>query len=124
MTKLKFDPTKPVECVYLDGSVCPARIVATDRMGAFPIVALINTEHDLEGIGTFNLDGRSKPGHHLRNTIEKRTRWVNVYENGDGSLWLSDPHPNQEQAADASFRSDNIVSRIKLVIPIGQFDTE
>jgi len=121
-----FDPTKPVECAYADGSVCPARIVATDRRGAFPIVALINADHDLEWIGTFNLDGWNGSGHHLRNTIEKRTGWVNVYGLKSGYLWLGDPHKSQKEADEAVGKEDNRVrvSRLKLEILIGQFDEE
>ena len=78
MSNKPFDPTKPVQT--RDGQ--PARIICTDRKGAYPIVALISYTYGEDCCG-YGRDGRFADGNQchrdLINIPEKIEGWVNVY---------------------------------------------
>lgn len=114
MTK-PFDPTKPVQT--RDGR--PARIIATDAEGTYPIVALIVGRTGTESPHTYMLNGawhkRSHSGaQDLINIPEKREVWVNVYPD------FYSVHPTRQVADDSALKDR--ISRTKHTIMEGQFD--
>lgn len=81
---MKFDPTKPVRT--RDGK--PARIICTDRVGNYPIIALVQAANQEEVLkyksdGKFSGSDYAHPAD-LENIREKFTRtvWLNVYSQG------------------------------------------
>lgn len=73
---MTFDPTKPVQtrCGY------PARILATDVRGKFPVIAAVE-KGGTETVFQFGLDGDCDETTRLDliNIPQKHVRWVNVY---------------------------------------------
>lgn len=79
----KFDPDKAVE--YVAGeAVLPARILATDLVGRYPI-AVAFLENGEEYTGRATADGRLGDGDYLRNRMIRREGWVRVYRIGGDS---------------------------------------
>lgn len=81
----KWDKTKKYELVDIDGNVYPARILADDVAGPYPLVAVYR-DGDREHVYQADADGRAPaPYDHefLREAVEPvcHTFWVNVYEN-------------------------------------------
>ncbi len=93
MTK-PFDPSKPVQT--RDGR--KARIIATDRQGHEPLIALVTEPQGHECIYAFQPSGvchPRAPGHadDLVNIVEKHVRWINIYNGG-----CSVPHKTKPEA--------------------------
>lgn len=104
-TVTAFDPTKPVET--RDGR--KARILATDKKGKYPIVALIMESssgmeevHLFSAKGIWNIEGTAS-SYDLVNVPEKfrYKKWVNFYPCGRCSA----PHESKE-IADAKAEAD------------------
>lgn len=98
---MTFDPTKPVRT--RDGT--PARIIATDAKGEYPIIALVGD--DEEDPFTFTAEGRywtgnEESGQDLVNAPETVERFYNVYL--DGQMWPHDDRASADGAIGASSR--------------------
>lgn len=98
---MKFDPTKPVQT--RDG--LPARILAADLKGRYPIVAVIG-EGSNESVYCFAASGEY-PGSQLGykdlvNIPEKRIyeRWVNTYPSGREETYQSRRHADSYAGVD------------------------
>lgn len=74
---MTFDPTKPVECVDIDGTIRPARILATGLAGSVPIAAAVTESDGSEWVVATDTNGRMGYSH-LRNRMVKREGWVRV----------------------------------------------
>lgn len=77
---MTFDPKKPVRT--RDGH--HARIICTDKRGAYPIVALVS-DGGIESPCTYTINGefstsRENTPLDLINAPERKTRWLNVYD--------------------------------------------
>jgi hypothetical protein len=79
---MTFDPNRPVQT--RDGR--PARILCTDLKGDQPIAAAIRGAGGNETVSEFGENGQWLVGEtsdtDLINVPEKRTVWVNIYEDG------------------------------------------
>lgn len=109
-----FDPSKPVQT--RDGKA--ARIIATDKKGQFPIVALLTMPDGNEELFSVTRDGRSSTTMHLSsfdliNIPEKHTVWLNCYLGHCGDFY-----PTRE-AADLG-RSSNRIACVKVEFEEGE----
>lgn len=76
-----FDPSKPVEYVSANGTIAPARIIATDRVSTRPIVALV-VDFGIEAVLDFHATGSfGVASARLRNIVVKTEAFLNVYKN-------------------------------------------
>ncbi len=80
------------KCQTVDGK--PARIIATDLIGKYPIVAAIKTDNGEECVETYTSKGfllfdNKNTGCCLTNLPEKITGWINMYKSGCGHFYAS-----------------------------------
>ena len=70
----------------------PVRIVCTDAMSGYPIIALVETG-DAEITYKFNAEGKYLDGDEDNRDLffatEKHEGWVNIYSNGEGNVITS-----------------------------------
>ena len=106
LEEYKKNPTRKV--VTRDG--LPVRIICTDAINTYPIVALVN---DGKGEYTENYtpDGRFLEDDEnildLFFDVETKKGWVNVYRNVIGAIFFSTPYSTKEEAIDELYDDTN-----------------
>lgn len=113
-----LDLNKPVQT--RDGR--PARILATDAKGRYPIVALITMESGREEAVRLTEYGSVfyEEDHHLDlvNVSEKRVMYINVFKSGYRST-----HYSAENAENfATGIEQQLIARVRIEYEEGQFD--
>jgi len=101
-----LDLTKPIETIHGEN----VRMLCTNKKGKFPLVTLIGEN---EVLMSFTIDGRDDPNStpYLINVPEKRTVWLEEFENG--SVMVTYGRPAQEKGTK---------SIIKVEFTSGQID--
>lgn len=65
-----------------------ARVVADDRSGRYPVVALVMDEDGSEGVLSYQIDGKTRAlgldSQDLCPPVRRQRAWVNVYDDGPG----------------------------------------
>ena len=79
------------------------RIICTDRIGNFPIIALVfDKEHHDEGVMSFQKDGKYDPRKEQSLDLffapTKREGWVNVFRNKEGSYTENSIYETEKRA--------------------------
>lgn len=115
-----FDKDWPHGHVTIDGR--PARIICTDAIGNYPIIALVTDRNGREILHSYMEDGRSFIGDErsfdlINAPAPKRVQeyWVNAYPDG---LWTY--HPSKALADQSA--GTCLFARKRVVITEGEFD--
>jgi hypothetical protein len=108
---MTLDLTKPVQT--RDGR--PARIICTDRVGNFPVVALVPRKDGIEHINVYTCDGRASLRCNAHSDLipvpQRHMVWCNVYaEDPDLELHLG-LHPAPYLSAHISEDEANRMAR-------------
>lgn len=111
-----LDLSKPVQVVYESGSVLPARIICTDRVGQYPVVALVTTDDGTERLYCFSLTGTNESLFGvLENVPEKVEGWVAVLKSDNGGYCLSyHMYDTYEKCYNIFHKKDYFVKVIKI----------
>lgn len=113
------DPSKKV--VTRDGK--DARIICTDRLGDFPIIALLICKDDkgnpYEQINTYTTDGRYNICHEEKIDLffapEKKEGWINIYkDNHFGSTSGYIIHSSDGEAKNMIGNKKDYITTIKI----------
>ena len=97
----------------------PVRIICTDAVRRYPIIALVKFNKE-EELNSYLPDGRwsfanENGDMNLFFAPEKKSGWVSVYRNERGSIFFSTPYPTKEEAIDALYDDkDTRIDTIKV----------
>ena len=98
LTEYLNNPSRKV--VTRDGR--EARIICTDKLGKYPICALIKDGKNEEDFHTYTLDGvffaAEEDDSDLFFATEKHKGWLNIYRSESGFYLRGNPYKSKEEA--------------------------
>lgn len=95
------------------------RIICTDKLGGYPVCALIKDDNGDEFFRSYTSDGIFYDGHNSNDDLffapEKKEGWINIYKTKQSRYTLgSSIYNSKEEARDAVYNSEEYVTTIKI----------